>query len=65
MGDVGSGETRCVVGIDVAKQTHVICALAAPSGAIRLKPTQIEASAEGYARLQAWLQSWAGPQGPS
>ncbi len=49
--DMGSGEARCFVGIDVAKQTHVVCALEAPSGAIRLKPSQIEASAEGYARL--------------
>lgn len=56
-----SGETRCVVGIDVAKQTHVVCALEAPGGAIRLKPSKIEASVEGYARVQEWLQSWAEP----
>ncbi len=58
---MGSGETRCVVGIDVAKQTHVVCALEAPGGAIRLKPSKIEASVEGYARVQEWLQSWAEP----
>ena len=52
-------ETRCVVGIDVAKQTHVVCALEAPGGAIRLKPSQIAANADGYARLQEWLASWA------
>src|SRR5215831_9041976 len=60
--EMGAVETRCVVGIDVAKQTHVICALEAPGGAIRLKPSQIEASADGYARLQGWLASWAGPE---
>src|SRR5215469_5927573 len=59
---MGSGEMRYVVGIDVAKQTPVVCALAAPGGAIRLKPSQIEASVEGYARVQGWLQSWAGPE---
>jgi len=64
MGDQGSGEMHCVVGIDVAKHAHVVCALEAPGGAIRLKPSQIEASAEGYARVHEWLQNWAGPQGP-
>ena len=58
---MGAGETRCVVGIDVAKQTHVVCALEALGGAIRLKPSQIEASVAGYARLQGWLESWAEP----
>ena len=59
---MGSMEARCIVGIDVAKQTHVVCALEAPSGAIRLKPSQIAASADGYARLQGWLQGWAGTE---
>src|SRR5215831_5551373 len=59
--EMAAGETRGVVGIDVAKQTQVICALEAPGGAIWLKPSQIEASAGGYARLQGWLASWAGP----
>jgi transposase len=63
-GSRGAGETRYVVGIDVAKQTHVVCALEAPGGAIWLKPSQIAASAAGYARLHEWLQNWAGPQGP-
>lgn len=40
-------ETCCVVGIDVAKQAHVVCALEVPSGAVRQKPSRIEASAEG------------------
>jgi hypothetical protein len=42
-----SPPTRYVVGIDVAKQAHVVCALAAPSGALRHKPSAIAASAEG------------------
>lgn len=54
-------ETRCVVGIDVAKQAHVVCALEAPSGAVRQKPSRIEASAEGYALLRSWLQEWGTP----
>ena len=55
-------ETQCVVGIDVAKQAHVVCALAAPSGAVRHKPSRIEASAEGYALLRSWLQEWGTPE---
>jgi transposase len=51
-------DIRCVVGIDVAKQAHVVCALEAPSGAIRHKPSRIEATAEGYALLRSWLQTW-------
>jgi transposase len=54
-----SPEIRCVVGIDVAKQAHVVCALEAPSGALRHKPSRIEATAEGYALLQAWLETWS------
>src|SRR5258707_1772986 len=55
-------EIRCVVGIDVAKQAHVVCALEAPSGAIRHKPSRIEATAEGYGLLGAWLQTWGSPE---
>jgi hypothetical protein len=51
-------EISCVVGIDVAKQTHVVCALEAPGGALRHKPSQIEATQEGYALLLSWLASW-------
>jgi len=54
-------EIRCVVGIDVAKQAHVVCALEAPSGVVRHKPSRIEASAEGYARVRAWLETWGTP----
>ncbi len=50
---------RCVVGIDVAKSVHVVCALEAPSGAVRLKSTPIPATAAGHAQLLAWLQEWA------
>jgi len=52
-------EIRCVVGIDVAKQAHVVSALEVPSGAVRHKPSRIEATAEGYALLRSWLQTWA------
>ena len=52
-------EIRCVVGIDVAKQAQVVGALEAPSGALRHKPSRIEATAVGYALLRSWLQTWA------
>jgi transposase len=55
-------ETRCVVGIDVAKQAHVVCALEVPSGVVRQKPSRIEASAEGYTLLHSWLQEWGTPE---
>ncbi len=57
-----SPKTRCVVGIDVAKQAHVVCALEAPSGAVRHKASRIEANAEGYALLRSWLQDWGTPE---
>ena len=52
-------EIRCVVGIDVAKQAHVVCALEVPSGAMRHKPSRIEATAAGYALLRSWVETWA------
>jgi len=52
-------EIRCVVGIDVAKSAHVVCALEAPSGAVRLKSTPIPATGAGYAQLVEWLDTWA------
>jgi transposase len=55
-------EIRCVVGIDIAKQAHVVCALEAPSGEVRHQPSRIEASAEGYAQLRAWLERWGTPE---
>ncbi|HEX9414276.1 MAG TPA: IS110 family transposase, partial [Ktedonobacterales bacterium] len=56
-----SSEIRCVVGIDVAKSAHVVCALEAPSGAVRLKSTPIPATAAGYAQLVEWLGTWGEP----
>ena len=38
---------RCVVAIDVAKRSHVLCALDAPSGTVRQKPMKLAATAEG------------------
>jgi transposase len=49
---------RCVVGSDVAKQAHVVCALDAPSGALRHTPSRSEATSAGYALLQSWLATW-------
>jgi transposase len=57
-------EIGCVVGIDVAKQAHVVCALEAPSGAVQHKPSRIEATAEGYGLLLSWLQTWRAESGP-
>src|SRR5262245_32679952 len=49
---------RCVVGIAVAKQAHVVGALEAPNGVLRHKPSQIEAPRQGYALWLAWLATW-------
>ena len=54
-------QIRCVVGIDVAKAAHVVWALEAPSGTLRLRATRIEASAQGYAQLVQWLKTWGEP----
>jgi hypothetical protein len=58
MASTAATPMRYVVGIDVAKHTHVICALEAPDGAIRHQPSAIAASAEGYALLVSWLATW-------
>src|SRR5260221_7685321 len=55
-------EICCVVGIDVAKASHVVCALEAPSGAVRLKSTSIAASTAGYAQLRQSLREGGEPQ---
>jgi transposase len=52
---------RCVVGVDVAKRSHVVCALAAPAGAVRQKALKIAATAEGYAQLRTALAGWGQP----
>src|SRR4029434_7037822 len=52
---------RCVVGIDVAKRSHVVCALDAPTGALHQKAFKIEATAAGYAELGARLAHWGAP----
>ncbi|HEY7128012.1 MAG TPA: IS110 family transposase [Ktedonobacterales bacterium] len=58
---MASAQIRCVVGIDVAKDLQVVCALEAPGGALRQRATRIEASAQGYAQLVQWLQAWGEP----
>jgi len=61
-----SPQIRCVGGIDVAKQAHVVCALAAPSGALRHRASRIEASAQGSAQgdalVRSWLATWGAPE---
>ena len=54
-------QVRCVVGIDVAKRSHVVCALEVPSGQLRQRPQPVAASPAGYAELQGWLAAWGGP----
>jgi transposase len=52
------GAYRYVVGGDVAKQAHMVCAVCAPSGQVQLPPTRIPASREGYAQVLTWLGAW-------
>jgi transposase len=55
-------EIQYVVGIDVAKRSHTICALDAHTSTIHLRPRTIAATAEGYAALRSLLQSWGPPE---
>ncbi len=55
-------QVRCVVGIDVAKRSHVVCALDVPTGKVRQRPTKLEATGAGYAELLGWLADWGTPQ---
>ena len=50
---------RGVVGSDVAQSAPVVCALEAPSGAVRLTSTPIPATAAGHAHLLALLFLYA------
>jgi transposase len=54
-------EIEYVVGIDVAKRSHTVCAVEARTGKVHLRPRSIAATAEGYAELRSWLRSW-GPE---
>jgi transposase len=51
----------CIVGIDVAKQTQVVCALHAADGRPYQKPWSVPASREGYQQLIQQLGQWAAP----
>ena len=51
-------ELHGVVGIDVANEAPVVCALAAPRGTIRHKPRRIDATADGFALRCSWRQPW-------
>jgi transposase len=55
-------EVRYVIRIDVAKASHVVCALEVPSGSVARKSTPIAATAEGYAQLCEGLHEWDEPQ---
>lgn len=55
-------QVKLVVGIDVAKASHTVCALEAPSGKVRQRPRSIAATTEGYAELCQWLAQWGGPE---
>jgi len=54
-------EIQHVVGIDIAKRSHTICAVEARTGTIHLRPRSIAATADGYAELRSLLQSWGSP----
>src|SRR5262245_6645781 len=54
-------QIQCVVGIDVAKRSHVVCALDAITGQVRQRPKRMEATPAGYAELQGWLVQWGPP----
>ena len=54
-------EIDYVVGIDIAKQAHVVCALNAHTGQMHLRPRSFPATAQGYADLQAVVQQWGAP----
>ncbi len=53
---------RCVVGIDVANRSHLVCALDAATAKPRQRPQSIAANADGYAQLRTWLTPWGTPQ---
>jgi transposase len=55
-------QIQYVVGIDVAKEAHVVCALAAPTGVFKQRALKIPATAEGYAQLCQVLQQWGTPE---
>jgi transposase len=55
-------QVQCVVGIDVAKRSHVVCAIDARTGKVRQRSKRIEASSAGYAELQHALAEWGTPQ---
>lgn len=54
-------EIEYVVGIDIAKRSHVVCALDAHTGKVHLRPRAFEATAAGYAELRAVLRAWGAP----
>ncbi len=55
-------EIQYVVGIDVAKRSHTICAIEARTGRVHLRPRSVAATVDGYAELRSLLQSWGPPE---
>ena len=55
-------QIQCVVGVDVAKASHGVCALEVPTGRVRQRPKPIAATADGYAELRRWLAEWGTPE---
>jgi transposase len=55
-------QMQCVVGIDVAKRSHVVGAVEAATGKVRQRPKQLEATRAGYAELREWLAVWGAPE---
>lgn len=51
-----------VVGIDVAKRSHTICALRVPEGRLHLRPRSFAATAEGQDTLCSLLKEWGPPE---
>src|SRR5215469_14914549 len=55
------GQIHCVVGIDVAKQTHTVCAVQTSNKQLLQKPWTISAGRPGYQDLIHQLGQWAAP----
>jgi transposase len=55
-------EIQYVVGIDVAKRTHTLCALGVATGKLHVRSRSIAATAEGHTELCSLLKSWGPPE---
>lgn len=55
------GGVQYVVGVDIGKRAHMVCALAVPSGALQLASRPLPATRAGYEQLLGQLANWASP----